>query len=53
MLVPTQMVSDILKELIDEAGEYRPLDGPEIGSLILLDRGEYRILPSLAHTGVC
>ena len=28
--------------MLDEEGDYKPVDGPEIGSLILIDRGEYQ-----------
>jgi hypothetical protein len=33
------MVMEILDDLIKEEGEYKPVDGPEIGSLIIIDRG--------------
>ena len=34
------MVGELIKNMLDEEGEYKPVDGPEIGSLILIDRGE-------------
>lgn len=36
------MVGELLKNMLDEEGDYKPVDGPEIGSLILIDRGEYQ-----------
>ena len=45
------MVHDVLKELTDEGGEYRPQDGPEIGSLILIDRGECYITNFVKSVG--
>lgn len=35
------MVGELIKTTLEEEGEYKPVDGPEIGSLILIDRGEY------------
>ena len=37
------MVGELIKNMLDEEGEYKPVDGPEIGSLILIDRGECRV----------
>lgn len=33
------MVMEIMDDLVKEEGEYRPNDGPEIGSMIIIDRG--------------
>ena len=35
------MVGELIKNKIAEEGEYKPADGPEIGSLILIDRSKY------------
>lgn len=35
------MVGELIKNTIPEEGEYKPVDGPEIGSLILIDRSKY------------
>ena len=40
LLAPQQMVGGLLNRMTEDEGEYRPIDGPEIGSLILIDRGE-------------
>ena len=37
------MVGELIKNLLAEEGEYKPVDGPEIGSLILIDRSKYYI----------
>lgn len=34
------MVGELTKNILEEEGEYNPVGGPEIGSLILIDRGE-------------
>ena len=33
------MVGELIKNTLEEEGEYKHVDGPEIGSLILIDRG--------------
>ena len=36
-----QMVGELLKNIVDEGGEYKPTDKrQEIGSLVLIDRGQ-------------
>ncbi|XP_048583700.1 vacuolar protein sorting-associated protein 33B isoform X2 [Nematostella vectensis] len=40
-----KMVIDTLKDLLDEEGEYKPVDGPEIDSLILIDRDVDYVTP--------
>lgn len=35
------MVGELIKSTIAEEGECKPADGPEIGSLILIDRSKY------------
>ena len=35
------MVGELIKNTLAEEGEYKPVDGPEIGSLILIDRSKY------------
>lgn len=36
-----QMVGELLKNIEDEGGEYKPVDrNQEIGSLVLIDRGQ-------------
>lgn len=39
MTFTLQVVGEITKSILDEEGEYKPVDGPEISSLILIDRG--------------
>lgn len=39
MIFTLQVVGEITKSILDEEGEYKPVDGPEISSLILIDRG--------------
>ena len=34
------MVGELVKNILEEEGEYKPVDGPEIGSLVLIDRGQ-------------
>ena len=34
------MIGELIKNISEEEGEYKPIDGPEIGSLILMDRGQ-------------
>ena len=36
-----QMVGELIKNISEEEGEYKPVDGPEIGSLIFIDRGQF------------
>ena len=38
-----QMVGELIKNTLAEEEEYKPVDGPEIGSLILIDRSKYYI----------
>ncbi|XP_058972435.2 vacuolar protein sorting-associated protein 33B-like isoform X1 [Pocillopora verrucosa] len=40
-----KMVGELLKNMLDEEGDYKPVDGPEIGSLILIDRGVDFVTP--------
>lgn len=36
------MVMEIMDDLVKEEGEYKPKDGPEIGCLIVIDRGWFQ-----------
>ena len=38
------MVGELIKNILEEEGEYKPVDGPEIGSLILIDRGQFYMI---------
>ncbi|KAL9987004.1 hypothetical protein ACROYT_G001238 [Oculina patagonica] len=40
-----KMVGELIKNTLEEEGEYKPVDGPEIGSLILIDRGVDFVTP--------
>lgn len=33
------MVGELIKNILDEEGEHEPVDGLEIDSLVLIDRG--------------
>ena len=37
------MVGELIKNILEEEGEYKPIDGPEIGLLILIDRGKLHV----------
>lgn len=34
------MVGELIKNILDEVGECKPNDVPQIGSLVLIDRGQ-------------
>lgn len=40
-----KMVGELVRNILDEEGEYKPIDGPDIGSLVLIDRGVDFITP--------
>lgn len=40
-----KMVGELIKNTLAEEGEYKPVDGPEIGSLILIDRSVDFVTP--------
>ena len=37
------MVGELVRNILDEEGEYKPIDGPDIGSLVLIDRGQLKM----------
>ncbi|XP_068694332.1 vacuolar protein sorting-associated protein 33B-like isoform X2 [Montipora foliosa] len=39
------MVGELVRNILDEEGEYKPIDGPDIGSLVLIDRGVDFVTP--------